>query len=153
MLESILVVLVVASLPFSELRGAIPLAIGVYRFDPVTAYLLGVLGNLLPVPLLLWLLEPLTNLLRRLSALERLIIWLFARTRKRHSALVERFGALALVLFVAIPLPLTGAWTGVLITHLFGIPLRYALPLITLGVAIAGLLVTLATLGFLQLRL
>lgn len=144
-------VMLVAALPISELRGAIPLAIGVLQLDPVTAYILSVLGNLLPVPFLLTLLEPVTNLLRRLSVLNRFISWLFARTRRKHSAMVNRFGAFALVLFVAIPLPATGAWTGVLVAHLFGIPFRYALPLIGLGVAIAGVLVTLGTLGILRL--
>lgn len=147
----ILFVLLVAALPVSELRGAIPLAMGAYQFDPLAAYLLGVLGNLLPVPFLLWLLEPMTKLLRRVSLLDRFISWLFARTRKRHGARVERWGAFALVLFVAIPLPTTGAWTGTLIAHLFGIPFRYAFPLIALGVAIAGVLVVLGTLGILKL--
>lgn len=152
-LEQLLVVLVVAALPISELRGAIPLAMGVYGFDPATAYLLGVFGNLVPVPILLRFLEPITALLRRSAILDRCMSWLFARTRRRHSALIERLGAIALVLLVAVPLPATGAWTGALIAHLFGIPFRYAFPLIGLGVCIAGILVTLATLGVIRLFL
>lgn len=150
-LESMLVVLVVAALPISELRGAIPIAIGVYGFDPVSAYLLGVLGNLVPVPILLKLLEPMTALLRRSPVLDRFVSWLFARTRKRYSAIVERLGVIALVLFVAVPFPATGAWTGALIAHVFGIPFKYAFPLIALGVCIAGVLVTLTTLGVMTL--
>lgn len=150
-LEPIIVVLVVAGLPVSELRGAIPIAIGVYGFDPVTAYLLGVVGNLLPVPILLKLLERVTALLHRSVILDRWVSWLFTRLRKRHSALIARFGAMALVLFVAIPFPATGAWTGALVAHLFGIPFKYAFPLIALGVCIAGVLVTLATLGVITL--
>lgn len=153
MTEQMLIVLLLAALPVSELRGAIPVAISLYHFDPVIAYLLGVLGNVLPVPFWLKLLEPVTSLLRRSSPLDRLIAWLFARTRRRHSATVERMGALALVLLVAIPLPATGAWTGALVAHVFGIPFRYALPLIVVGVGIAGVIVTLATLGVLQLWL
>lgn len=149
-LESTLVVLIIAALPISELRGAIPIAIGVYGFDPVTAYLLGVVGNLLPVPILLKLLEPMTALLRRAAPCDRLITWLFARTRRRHSALIARLGAVALVLLVAVPLPATGAWTGAFVAHVFGIPFRYALPLIAVGVCIAGVLVTLATLGVIR---
>jgi uncharacterized membrane protein len=152
-MREIVTVLVLAALPISELRGAIPVAISLYHFDPLTAYLLGVLGNMLPVPFLLKLLEPVTSLLRRSSPLARLMAWLFARTRRRHSATVERMGALALVLLVAIPLPATGAWTGALIAHVFGIPFRDALPLIVVGVGIAGVIVTLATLGVLQLWL
>ncbi len=151
MIEHIVTVLAIAALPISELRGAIPVALGVYGFDPVTAYLLGVMGNLLPVPILLKLLEPLTALLRRSAIGDRLVSWLFARTRARHSAMIERLGAMALVLFVAVPFPATGAWTGALVAHLFGIPFKYAFPLIAVGVSIAGVLVTLATLGVITL--
>lgn len=153
MTEQTLMVLLLAALPVSELRGAIPVAISLYHFDPVTAYVLGVLGNVLPVPFLLQLLEPVTSLLRRTSPLNRFIVWLFARTRRRHSTMIARLGAAALVLLVAIPLPATGAWTGALVAHVFGIPFRYAFPLIVVGVGIAGVIVTLATLGVLQLWL
>ena len=153
MIERIVTVLVIAALPISELRGAIPVALGVYGFDPVTAYLLGVVGNLLPVPILLKLLEPVTALLRRSAIGDRFLSWLFARTRRRHSAMIERLGAMALVLFVAVPLPATGAWTGALVAHLFGIPCKYAFPLIAVGVSIAGVVVTLATLGVIRLFL
>ncbi len=152
-MSEIVTVLFLAALPVSELRGAIPVAIGVYGFGPVSAYFVGVLGNLLPVPILLKLLGPVTELLRRSAVLDRLVSWLFARTRRRHSAQFERLGAMALVLFVAIPLPATGAWTGALIAHVFGIPFKYAFPLIALGVSIAGVLVTLATLGVIKLFL
>lgn len=147
MSEQVLVVVLTAALPLVELRGAIPVAIGLYHFDPVTAYVLGVLGNVLPVPFLLQLLEPAMNLLRRSSLLDRLIVWFFARTQRRHSAMIARLGAAALVLFVAVPLPATGAWTGALVAHIFGIPFKYAFPLIAVGVCIAGVIVTLATLG------
>lgn len=151
MAEQILSVILMAALPVSELRGAIPVAIGVYGFDPVTAYLLGVVGNVLPIPIVLKLLEPVTGLLRRWVVLDRVLGWLFARMRARHSAMIARLGAFALVLFVAVPLPATGAWTGALVAYLFGIPFRYAFPLIALGVGIAGVIVTLATLGIIRL--
>ncbi len=146
-----LVVLMIAALPVSELRGAIPVAMGVYGFDPVTAYLLGVVGNLVPVPIVLALLEPVLALLRRSAILRRPVDWLLARTRRRYSPSIARLGAAALVLFVAIPFPATGAWTGTLIAYVFGIPFKYAFSLIALGVGIAGVIVTLATLGVIQL--
>lgn len=151
MTEQTLMVLLLAALPVSELRGAIPVAISLYHFDPLTAYVVSVLGNVLPVPFLLGLLGPVTSLLGRSAPLNRFLVWLFARTRRRHSELIARVGAAALVLFVAIPLPATGAWTGALVAHLFGIPFRYAFPLIVVGVGIAGVIVTLATLGVVQL--
>jgi uncharacterized membrane protein len=145
-----LVVMGVAALPVSELRGAIPLAIAYYQMPPVAAYLLGVAGNLLPVVPLLLLLERLVSLLSRWAITERAFEWLFARTRRRFSRAVQRLGALALVLIVAIPLPMTGAWTGCLVAVVFGFSVRQAFGLIALGVLLAGLIVTLSTLGVLS---
>ena len=145
-----LIVVGVAAMPVSELRGAIPLAIVYYQMPPVLAYLLGVAGNLLPIVPLLLLLERLVSLLSRWAIFERFFEWLFARTRRRFSAAVQRLGALTLVLIVAIPLPMTGAWTGCLVAVLFGIPFRQAVGLIALGVLLAGLIVTLGTLGVLK---
>ena len=142
----------VAALPISELRVAIPLAIVHYQMSPLLAYLLGVVGNLIPVVFLLLSLESLVGLLGRVRVFRELFLWLFARTRSRFSVQFMRWGAVALVALVALPLPLVGgAWTGCLIAFLFGIPFRQAFPLIGLGVGIAGLIVTLSTLGILQL--
>lgn len=141
----------IAALPISELRGAIPLALVHYQMPPASAYLLGVVGNLIPAFLLLPSLEMLFRLLSRVAVLAKILNWLFARTRHRFSGPYARWGAAALVVFVAMPLPMTGAWTGCLIAFLFGIPLRQALLLIGAGVAIAGVVVTLSTLGILRL--
>ncbi|MDD4898088.1 MAG: small multi-drug export protein [Methanocellales archaeon] len=141
-------VIVVAAMPISELRGAIPLAM-LHGFDPLTAYMLAVIGNLMPVvPLLLWL-EPVSNYLRRYKSWDKFFNWLFTRTRRRHSEYFEKYGAIALSLFVAIPLPVTGAWTGCAAAFVFGIKFSHALPAILLGVLIAGVVVTLTSLGIL----
>jgi len=147
----VLIVVGVAALPISELRGAIPLAIVGYQMSPPLAYLLGVIGNLIPVVLLLPLLERLVLLFGRAASVRRFVVWLFEQTRRRFSMVVRRLGALALVAVVALPLPMTGAWTGCLIALIFGIPLRQALPLIATGVLLAGLIVMLSTLGVLKL--
>ncbi|NOZ82252.1 MAG: small multi-drug export protein [Euryarchaeota archaeon] len=144
------VVLIVAALPFSELRGAIPLALS-YGMSPAKSYLLGVAGNLLPVPVLLLFLGRVERMLRRFSVFDRFFTWLFARTRRRSGASIEKYGALGIVPFVAVPLPVTGAWTGTAIAYVFGIPFRYAFPAISAGVAIAGVVVTLSSLGVLHL--
>ncbi len=141
-----LLTVLIAMLPVSELRGAIPWALWVGGLHWSTAYLLAVLGNLIPVLPILWLLGPLERLLRRWPLMDRFFTWLFERTRSR-SALVERYEALGLMLFVAVPLPVTGAWTGCVAAYLFKIRRRYALPAIMAGVAIAGVVVTLAALG------
>ena len=132
-------VVFLAAMPVSELRGAIPLAIA-QGFSPQKVYILAVLGNIIPIMPLLFLLQPISNRLRRIRIFAKFFDWLFERTR-RKAALVEKFEALGLILFVAIPLPVTGAWTGCVAATLFKIRFRYALISIILGVLIAGLIV------------
>ncbi|NLG85501.1 MAG: small multi-drug export protein [Firmicutes bacterium] len=134
-----LLVLFVAALPVLELRGAIPLGLGM-GMDHWHVFFLAVLGNLLPIYPFVYLLRPLYRWLHRhgrTRAFERIL----ARTRVK-SATVAKYGAVGLALFVAVPLPGTGAWTGALAAFLFGIPKRWALPAITVGTVIAGLIVT-----------
>ncbi len=140
------ITLILAAMPVSELRGAIPFAVLVGGIDWPTAYVLSVLGNLVPVPFLLLGLEPASKWLRRWRTWDRFFGWLFARTRRR-GGLVERYGALGVMLFVAIPLPITGAWTGSVAAFIFGVRPRRAFPAVVGGVLIAGVVVTLATLG------
>ncbi len=145
----IVAVLAVSAAPIAELRGGLPLAIS-YGFSPVAAFFLAIAGNLLPVlPILLGLGWG-ERFLRRWSLLERLLGWVLARTR-RKGRLIERYGAIGLVLLVAIPLPVTGAWTGAIAAFLFGIPPRRAFPLITVGVLIAGVVVLALTLSGIHL--
>ena len=132
-------VVILAALPISELRGAIPLAISM-GFSPQKAYILGVVGNLLPVIPLLFLLQPISEKLRHIPIFERFFNWLFERTRKK-ATLIEKFEAIGLILFVAVPLPITGAWTGCVAATLFKIRFRYALVAIIAGVVIAGVIV------------
>lgn len=140
------VTFVLAMLPISELRGAIPYAITVGGMTWQKAYVIAVLGNCLPVIPILYLIGPASEWLRRVPAFDRFFEWLFARTR-RKGKMIERFETLGLILFVAIPLPVTGAWTGAVAAFIFGVRRGVALPAIILGVCIAGVIVTLATTG------
>jgi uncharacterized membrane protein len=140
----ILKVIGTAALPISELRGAIPIAIGVYHFTWYYAYIFSVIGNLLPVPFILLLLNKVTPLLSRVGFFDRLMEWYFKWT-KRRSKSIERFGWLGLTLFVAIPLPITGAWTGSILAAVLGLKFKYSFSAIVLGVIIAGIIVICAT--------
>jgi uncharacterized membrane protein len=144
-----LIVMIVGALPISELRGAIPL--GLYFGMPVLkAFFWGVLGNIIFIAPALFLFEPISNFLRKFKIWSRFFEWLFKKTRKNSEA-VERYEALGLVIFVAIPLPITGAWSGVVAASLFKIKFRYAFPAICLGVIIAGIIVSLlASLGIIS---
>jgi uncharacterized membrane protein len=131
--------IVVAALPISEVRGAIPLAIGVYGLPAGEAFSLAVMGNLLPViPLLLYL-GPVSSYLRRFSWGDRFFTWLFARTRKKYIREHEGFGLTALDLFVA--------WTGCALAFLVGFRFWPAFAAIAVGVLIAAAIVTAAVMG------
>lgn len=141
-----LAVIISAALPISELRGAIPL--GLYLGLPLyKTVFLAILGNLIPVVPILFLLNPVSERLRRFSIFKKFFDWLFERTRKKGD-LIQRYEALGLILFVAVPLPITGAWTGCVAASLFKIKFRYAFPAITAGIIIASIIVSiLAQLG------
>ena len=84
--------------------------------------------------------------LRRYRIFDIFFSWLFERTRHNHSESFEKYGTLALIIFVAIPLPATGAWSGCAAAFVFGIQFRHAFPAILAGVMIAGLIVSIVTL-------
>lgn len=143
--------LLLSAAPIAELRGGLPLALSL-GFSPLPAYLLSVLGNMLPVPFLLLGLARILGLVRAIPGplgrvAHRYLLWQEAR----HQARLLRWGAWALLLFVAVPLPMTGAWTGSLVAVLFGIPFRRSFPVIAIGVLVAGGIVLLASIGVIAL--
>lgn len=146
------IVMITGALPVSELRGAIPLALSL-GMSMTRAYWLSVLGNIIPVIPLLFLLEPVSSRLRKFKVWSRFFNWLFERTKKR-AEIIQKYEALGLILFVAIPLPITGAWTGVVAASLFKIRFRYASIAIVAGVMVAGLIVlNLCALGIISYRI
>ncbi|MEM4188828.1 MAG: small multi-drug export protein [Candidatus Hadarchaeum sp.] len=145
-------VVLISIIPIVELRGAIPVAMVTWEMSWTRAYLWAVLGNMIPIPLILTFLDPVSTwLMERSRLMDRFFKWLFQRTRKKHSHAFERWRDLALCLFVAVPLPGTGAWTGALAAFLFGIPFSRAIVSIFSGVLIAGAIVTSVTYFFQQL--
>ena len=136
-----LVVLIISALPIFELRGALPIAINVFHFPWYYALPLAILGNLLPVPIILLFLNVISKWLSKTGFFDRFFQWLFEHTRRRGK-IVEKYERIGLVLFVAIPLPVTGAWTGSLAAVIFGLKFRHAFLSIFIGVCIAGIIVT-----------
>ena len=144
-------ILLISMLPLIEIRGALPVALFYYSFSFPWALFWSVLGNFIPVLFLVFFLGKIANYLsQKIYFFNRFFNWLFSYTRRRHSKKFEYLGALALVLFVAIPLPLTGAWSGVVAAFVFGISPKKSLPLIGLGILIAGLIVGIFSLGILR---
>ncbi len=142
-------VFLVSMLPVVELRGAIPLGISL-GLSPASAALAALVGNLLIVPLLLWLVPAVVDWLVRFPWFKNAWERLEAKLRLKGEDAVQRYGALGLLLFVAVPLPGSGAWTGALIAVVLGLKKRYAAPAIALGVLVAAVLVTLAATGVLK---
>ncbi len=144
-----LVVIIVSALPILELRGALPVAINILHIPWYWAFSLAVIGNLLPVPFLLLFLDSLAKWVSRVDSGRRPVDWVFQRTRNRGK-IIERYERIGLTLFVAIPLPMTGAWTGSIAAFLFGLKFYRALLFIFFGIVIAGAIVTiLCLLGWL----
>lgn len=141
--EPVLVILI-AMTPILELRGAIPFAQGILNMSPSTSFFWSVLGNMIPVPIILWLFPGFVDWAEKhWGWIHRLMVRLQDHTATKHSGRFERLRDFALITFVAIPLPITGAWSGSLAAVVFGVPKRHALPLIFVGVLIAGMVVTL----------
>jgi uncharacterized membrane protein len=141
---------IIAMLPVSELRGALtialaPVEVGGYGMAVHEAYFLAVVGNMIPVIPLLLFLEPVSDFLRRWKMWDIFFTWLFTHTQQRHNSRFEKYGTMALTLFVAVPLPVTGAWTGCAAAFVFGIKFRHALLAIFTGVLISGIVVTAIT--------
>jgi len=135
-------VFLTSMLPIIELRGALPMAINLFQIAWPKAFLISFIGNLVPVPFILWLLKPIVKILSKIKPLGIFFEWLFERTRRKGDKVIEKYEEIGLLAFVAIPLPGTGAWTGALIAFLFGLDFKKSFLVITIGVFIAGVIVT-----------
>lgn len=142
-------IVLLSTVPVTELRAAIPLAVTM-GIEPWKAFYLSLIGNFLPIIPLLLLLDPLISFFRRIKIFNNAIEFILKRTRKK-SEKVEKYGAFGLLLFVGIPVPGTGIWTGCLISYLLGVRFLYAAAAMSAGIIIAGILVTLATIGVFEI--
>ena len=144
-------VMIIGALPILELRWAIPQAL-FWQMSLPRAFLLAVLGNISFVAPALFLFEPVSSRLRKFKIWARFFDWLFERTKKKTDS-IQKYEALGLAIFVAIPLPMTGAWSGVVAASLFKIKFRYAFIAIVAGVIGAGLIVSaLCALGMISIQ-
>ena len=138
---------IISLIPFVELRGGIVWghAIGM---DPLKVFAICFLANCLPIPFIIFLARPCFNWLKNFKVFKKLIEKIENRVEKKADEVKKnKFEMLGLMLFVGIPLPGTGAYTGSLIAALLNMRLKYAVPVIILGVFLAGLIMTLASMG------
>lgn len=138
---------IISMIPVIELRGAIPIGVGL-GLSHAEAMGISIIGNMLPVPFIILFIRPIFRWMTRKSGkLARLAEKLEAKAEGKWDK-IHRYQFFALTIFVAIPLPGTGAWSGALIAAVMNMRLRNALPSILLGVLIAGILVSGITYGF-----
>ena len=136
-----LAVVLLSLIPVAELRLAIPLAILSYGIHPVEAFFFACIGNLIPVPFIILFIRKIFDWMKKFKIFHKLVTKLEERGKSKQET-VKKYKFWGLFIFVAIPLPGTGAWTGALIAALMNMRLKDALPSITLGVATAGVIVT-----------
>ncbi len=143
-------VLLLSMIPVAELRLAIPVAITTFGFNWVQAFALAVIGNLIPVPFIMWLIRPIFEWMRKFKVFKNLIDKIEKRGNSKADT-VLKYKFWGLFVLVAIPLPGTGAWTGALVAALLDLRFKNAIPAITMGVIAAGIIVTAATTGMLKI--
>ena len=135
--------------PVLELRGAIPVGVAA-GLPPAVACVVAILGNLVPVPLIMLLVRRVFDWLRHTAFFGPKIEWLEKRAHLK-GRIVRKYRLPGLVILVGIPLPGTGAWTGALVAALLDIRMRHAIPAILLGLVIAGAITTAVTMGLFSL--
>lgn len=140
-----LTIFVISLLPILELRGGM-IAARLLGVSFLKAFAICYVGNMLPIPFILLFIKKSFELLRKYPFFEKIITRLEAKTEKNKDK-VLRYKSWGLLIFVAIPLPGTGGWTGALMAALLDIDFKRALPIISLGVFIAGLIMSLVTYG------
>ena len=134
-------------LPVVELRGGIPFGVG-FGLNPWIAFLTAMLGNLLPIPFILLLLDKVLEFFKKQEGFLGKVANFLENKAYKNKETIEKYKALGLIILVAIPLPGTGAWTGALVATVLRINRKTSFPCIVIGVLIAGFVVTAISYGF-----
>lgn len=131
-----LIVFIVSMLPLAELRLAIPLGVS-FGFTPMYSALIAIVGSMIPVPFILLLIRPAMRIFNRTKIGSKFSNWLTEKALRGRKK-VLRYKRLGLFIFVAIPLPTTGVWTGSLVASFLDIRIKDAVILIFLGNCVAA---------------
>ena len=136
-------VLFCSMIPIIELRGAIPMGTA-FGLNPWLNYVISVIGNMLPVPIILLFVKAVLDWMKKVKWLSRIALWVEAKANKNKGK-IEKYAYLGLFIFVAVPLPGTGAWTGSLIAALMKMKFWKSLLFVFLGVLSAGIIMLLGS--------
>ncbi len=142
----ILLTLLWAMVPVVELRGAIPIGVGV-GLPLWISILVSIIGNMLPVPFIILFIRQIFKWMRKVNKTFARIVDKMEEKANKHRDKVTRYGFWGLFILVAIPLPGTGAWTGALVAAMMDLRLKTAMPAIFAGVIAAAVIVSVVTYG------
>lgn len=142
-----LVVFIISLCPILECRLGMFTAISLLHMNPIVGFIISFIGNILPIPFILLLINQIFELLKKVPGVKKPIIWLEEKTLKKRDK-IDKYGVWGLLLFVAIPLPGTGGWTGALLASLLHLDRKKSFGVICVGVFIAGLIITILSLVF-----
>ena len=140
-----LVVFIISLCPILECRLGMFTAIVLLQMNPFVGFVISFLGNILPIPFILLLINKIFELLKKIPYIKVPIIWLEEKTLKKKDK-IDKYGIWGLLFFVAIPLPGTGGWTGALLASLLHLDRKKSFGIIAIGVFIAGLIITILSL-------
>ena len=143
-----LIAMIISMFPILELRGGLIAASCILHLNPVTGAIACIVGNLIPIPFILWFIMPLFERLKKTKHLKKVVDWCEARANKKKKK-IEDLAYYGLMIFVAIPLPVTGAWMGALIASMLGMDKKKSLLAIFVGLIIATLIMILVSYGLL----
>ena len=142
-----LIVFIISLMPILELRGGL-LAASLLKMDPVESYIIAIIGNILPIPFILLFINKILELMRnsKIKFINSFANWLYKKVDK-HKEPIEKYGFWGLVLFVGIPLPGTGAWTGCLIASVLNMDRKKAFLASVIGVFMASIIMMIISFG------
>ena len=142
-----ILVFIISLLPILELRGGL-IAAALLGLDPIPSYIISIIGNLLPIPFILLLINKVLDWMRKSKHFSKIANWLDSKVEK-HKGQIEKYGYLGIVLFVGIPLPGTGAWTGSLIASVLEMDKKKTFLAVLLGVFLASIIMMVLSFGIL----
>ena len=132
----------IALIPVTELRAALPLAYKVYGLSAFSAWFYSVAGTFFAMVIIVLLLDPVAKFLSKyIGFFKKFFDWLFEHTRRRAGSKMEKYGEWAIFILAATPIPFLGGMTGALAAFVFGVPLKKSLPLLFFGTMVSGLIV------------
>ena len=145
-----LIVFIISLMPILELRGGL-LAASVLNLDPIRSYIICIIGNIIPVPFILWFINSILNWMRnsKHKKIKGVAKWLDKKVDK-HKGQIEKWGFWGLVLFVGIPLPGTGAWTGCLIASVLEMDRKKSFIAAMIGIFMASIIMMIISFGLLK---